>query len=63
MAKPTFVVDLLPANTIVEVVKLDLKGEFVGIKEMDYGDWKKMTRQKGFIYRAFQKNFSQFHLK
>ena len=63
MAKPTFVADLLPANTIVEVVKLDLKGEFVGKKDMEYGEWKKMKKQSGFIYRCFQKKFSQFHLK
>ena len=58
--KPAFIADLLPSNTIVEVVKLDLKGNFVGKKDMEYGQWKKMTKQSGFIYRAYQKKFSQF---
>ena len=61
--KPAFIADLLPSNTIVEVVKLDLKGNFVGKKDMEYGDWKQMTKQSGFIYHAYQKKFSQYHLK
>lgn len=62
MAKvnPKFSPDLLPAATMVEVVKLDSKGEFIGIKDMKYGDWKVMKKQAGFIYRAFQKGFSKF---
>ena len=52
--------DLLPSNTVVEVVKLDKKGEFVGMKLMSFGDWKQMARQPGFDYRAFQKGFSKF---
>jgi len=60
----TFVVDLLPAGTIIEIVKFNGKtGEFVGIKTMEYGEWKSMEKQKGFIYRAYQQKFSQFHLK
>ena len=59
-ANQKFSPDLLPANTVVEVVKLDKKGEFVGMKLMSFGDWKQMTRQPGFDYRAFQKGFSKF---
>ena len=59
-ANPKFSPDLLPAATIVEVVKLDKKGEFVGMKLMSFSDWKQMTRQPGFDYRAFQKGFSKF---
>lgn len=61
--KSSFIPDLLPSNTIVEVVKLDLKGNFVGKKDMEYGQWRQMTKQVGFIYRAYQKKFSQYHLK
>lgn len=61
MAKPTFVADLLPANTIVEVVKYKLSnGEYVGTKEMTHGDFKAMEKQKGFRYQEYQKGYSQF---
>lgn len=59
MAKKTSF-ELLPLNTVVEVVKLDLKGNFVGKKDMEYGQWLEFKRQSGFIYRCFQKKFSQF---
>ena len=52
--------DLLPLNTIVEVVKLDLKGEFVGKMDMTFQQWKEFKKQPKFIYRCFQKKFSQF---
>lgn len=52
--------EILPLNTVVEVVKLDLKGNFVGKKDMEYGQWLEFKRQSGFIYRCFQKKFSQF---
>ena len=52
--------DLLPDTIEVEVVKLDKKGELVGMKLMSFGDWKQMTRQPGFDYRAFQQGFSKF---
>jgi len=58
---PKYVPDLLPLGTIIEVVKIDKHGEFVGMKEMKYGDWKQMKRQPGFHYRAFQKGVSQFN--
>ena len=61
MAKPTFVVDLLPNATIVEVCKFNkANGEFVGMKLMSHGDFKAMEKQKGFRYQEFQKGYSQF---
>lgn len=55
--------DVLPLHTIVEVVKLDQKGNFIGKKDMEYGQWKDFKRQSGYIYRCFQKKFSQFEIK
>lgn len=56
-----YIPDLLPLGTIVEVVKFNGKtGEFVGKKSMSHGDFKKMDRQKGFVYKSFQLGFSQF---
>ena len=60
MAKQIFTTDLIPDNTIIEVIKLDIKGNFIGKKDMEYGEWKKMKKHSGFIYRAFQKGYSQF---
>jgi len=53
--------DLLPAGTTVDIVKFDLKMEFVGLKSMLYGDWKKMKKQAGFTYRAYQQGKSSFN--
>lgn len=59
-----YIPDLLPAGTIVEVVKYNKKtGEFIGMKLMSHGDFKNMVKQKGFRYQEFQKGVSQFHLK
>ena len=55
-----YIPDLLPSSTIVEIVKTDKKGEFLGIKEMEYGLWKKMEKQVGFFYRCYQRGYSQF---
>lgn len=55
--------EILPLHTIVEVVKLDLKGNFVGKKDMEYWQWVEFKKQSGFVYRCFQKKFSQFDLK
>lgn len=56
-----YIPDLLPAGTIVEVVKYNKKtGEYIGTKEMSHGDFKNMVKQKGFRYQEFQKNFSQY---
>ena len=56
-----FIPDLLPAGTEIDVVKFDEKGDFAGIKSMPYGEWKKMEKQKGFTYRAYQKGQSSFN--
>lgn len=64
MAKQNYTPDLIPANTIMEVVKYNQKtGEFVGMKLMSHGDFKSMVKQKGFRYQEFQKGASQFNLK
>jgi len=56
-----YIPDLLPAGTIVEVVKYNIRtGEFIGMKLMSHGDFKNMVKQKGFRYQEFQKNFSQY---
>lgn len=62
MSNKKTTLDILPLNTIVEVVKLDLNGEFVGKMDMEFGKWKDFKKQPKFIYRCFQKKFSQFHL-
>lgn len=59
-----YIPDLLPAGTIVEVVKYNKKtGEYIGIKEMSHGDFKNMVKQSNSRYQEFQKGYSQFHLK
>lgn len=59
-----YVPDLLPPGTMVEVVKFNSKtGEFVGLKLMSHGDFKKMERQKGYRYQEYQKGFSSFKNK
>jgi hypothetical protein len=58
-----YVPDLLPAGTIVDVVKIDNNGDFVGLKSMNYGDWKNMKKQAGFTYKAYQKGFSSYKNK
>lgn len=64
MAKQNYTPDLLPANTIVEVVKYNQKtGEYIGTKEMSHGDFKNMVKQKGYRYQEFLMGFSQYHLK
>lgn len=44
----------------VEVVKLDLKGICVGIKQMSIHEWKSLKKQPNFIYRAYQLNYHSF---
>lgn len=59
-----FIPDLLPPGTIVEVAKFDREtGEFIGLKVMSHGDFKKMEKQKGYRYQEYQKGFSKYHLK
>ncbi len=58
--KKRFLPDLLAANTIIEVVKIGPDGSSQK-KDMNYSEWKSMKKQVGFIYRAYQKGFSQFN--
>lgn len=60
--KKKYLPDLISPSAIMDVVKFNSKtGEFVGLKLMSHGDFKKMDRQKGFRYQEFQKGFSQFN--
>lgn len=59
--KKRFIPDLLAANTIIEVIKTDKDGN-AQKKEMTYGEWKTMKKQKGFTYRAYQLKYSQYNL-
>ena len=60
MAKPTFTTDLIPNNTIIEVLAIDKLGKVVK-KKMTFSEWKSIKRKKGFIYKAYQLGFSQFN--
>jgi len=60
--KKRFLPDLIPNNTIMEVIRRDKKGNVV-MKVMTHGEFKSMEKQKGFHYQEFQRFFSQFHLK
>lgn len=56
--------DLISPSAIMEVVKFNSRtGEFIGLKLMSHGDFKKMERQKGYRYQEFQKGFSSFKNK
>jgi hypothetical protein len=64
MAKQNYTPDLIPASTIMEVVKFKRDtGEYVGMKLMQHSEFKNMVKQSGFRYQEFQKGFSQYHLK
>lgn len=58
---PNFIPDLLHRNVVVEVIRTGPDGINVK-KTMNYGDWKEMKKQAGFVYRAFQLGFSQYKL-
>ncbi len=51
---------LLPDNTVLDVVKTDKHGNYLGTKEMTFENWLSFKKQTGFFYRAYQKTFSQF---
>lgn len=48
----------LPDSTIIEVVRT--KDNEVIKKEMTVGEWKKLKKQFGYNYTAYQKGFSQY---
>lgn len=57
--KQRFIPDLLAPSTIIEVVKIHSDGT-VQKKNMEFGEWKKMKKQPGFTYRAYQIGYSKF---
>jgi hypothetical protein len=57
--KKRFLPDLLPINTIIEVIRVDKDGNFVK-KEMTFGEFKGIKKRKDFSYIAYQKGFSMF---
>jgi hypothetical protein len=59
---PNFVPDLLGVHVDIEVIRTGPDGKNVK-KLMKYGDWKKMVKQRGFVYRAYQIGVSQYDLK
>ncbi|MEC4050582.1 hypothetical protein OX284_014175 [Flavobacterium sp. SUN046] len=53
--KPT----LLHESTIIEVVRTK-QGEKTIVKQMTYGQFLTMEKQKGYNYQAFQVGYSSF---
>lgn len=58
MAKNKVEISILSDSTIIEVVRI--KGDEVVVKEMELSAWKKLVKQEGYRYVAFQKGFQQF---
>lgn len=59
--KKKYLPDLIPNTAMMDVVKYKMRtGEFVGMKVMSHGDFKKMEKQKGFRYQEFQLGFSKY---
>ena len=59
MSKPKFTGDVLPHETIIEVIRTNSYGEVIK-KEMTFGAWKNLKKQSGYTYIAYQLKFSQF---
>jgi hypothetical protein len=59
---PKFIPDLLSVHVDIEVIRTGPDGKNVK-KLMKYGDWKKMVKQRGFVYRAYQIGVSQYNLE
>lgn len=51
----------LSMDTIVEVIRISPSGNYV-MKLMRYGEWLEFKGHDGYIYRAFERGFSQFLL-
>jgi hypothetical protein len=60
--KQRFIPDLLPSGTIIEVVKIAPDGSSKK-REMTFGEFKALKKQKGFTYRSYQSGVSQFFNK
>ncbi len=50
----------LPRETIIEVVRISEIDGSVVKKTMTFGEWLSYKKLPGFIYRAYQLNFSQY---
>ena len=50
----------LPRETIVEVIRISESDGSVVKKTMTFGEWLSYKKLPGFIYRAYQLNFSQY---
>lgn len=51
----------LSSDTIIEIIRT--RGDEVLKKEMTVGEWRVMLKQPGYVYRAYQLNFSKFNIK
>jgi hypothetical protein len=60
MAKKTSFIGGIPDGTPLDIVRIAKNGEVVK-KEMTYREWRGLKKQAGYIYLAYQKNFSQFN--
>jgi hypothetical protein len=60
MAKKTSFIGGLPDGTPLDIVRVSKSGEVIK-KEMTYREWRGLKKQTGYIYLAYQKNFSQFN--
>jgi len=59
--KKKYFPDLIPPGTMMDVVKYKSRsGEFVGMKVMSHGDFKKLEKQRGYRYQEFQLGFSKY---
>ena len=66
MAKKQLTYIGLPPETIVQVVairKTESNIESITIAEMTIEQWQNIKKKPDFIYRAYQKGFSQFKTK
>ena len=60
MAKKTVDSFGLPRETVIEVVRISESDGLVVKKTMMFGEWLSYKKLPGFIYRAYQLNFSQY---
>lgn len=51
MSKPKFTGDVLPHETMIEVIRTNSSGEEIK-KEMTFGAWKNLKKQSGYTYIA-----------
>ena len=44
----------------LDIIKINNQGVCVGIKTITLEEWKSLKKQKGFVYRAFEKKYHGF---